>query len=159
MLPVLDLVRPWVRSLRLAALLLLLLVLLASPIGPAGAQTGLPPFTITETIPASGTFAFDDSTSRDTFRYTLGPTTVAERRVLGSISGTMQGATDTKEKIVSRDPSFLAFNYTFQVTQICTCTVASSAVVGSSASRICGWQASASAIMARWRMPPDISCG
>jgi hypothetical protein len=123
MLPVLNLVRPRVRSLRLAALLLLLLVLVAIPMGPVGAQQ-VPPFAITETIPASGTFAFDDSTSRDTFRFTFGPTTVAERRVLGTISGTMQGATDTKEKIVSRDPSFLAFNYTFQVTQICTCTVA-----------------------------------
>ena len=39
------------------------------------------------------------------------------------------------------------------------CTVASSAVVGSSASSTLGRQASASAIMARWRMPPDISCG
>ena len=43
--------------------------------------------------------------------------------------------------------------------RICTCTVASSAVVGSSASRMRGWLDSASAIMARWRMPPDISCG
>ena len=37
------------------------------------------------------------------------------------------------------------------------CTVASSAVVGSSASSTLGRQASASAIIARWRMPPDIS--
>jgi hypothetical protein len=43
--------------------------------------------------------------------------------------------------------------------RIWICTVASSAVVGSSASSICGLQASASAIIARWRMPPDISCG
>ena len=39
------------------------------------------------------------------------------------------------------------------------CTVASSAVVGSSATRICGSGASAIAISTRWRMPPDSSCG
>ena len=39
------------------------------------------------------------------------------------------------------------------------CTVASSAVVGSSAIRICGSGASAMAINTRWRMPPDSSWG
>ena len=43
--------------------------------------------------------------------------------------------------------------------RIWICTVASSAVVGSSASRTLGWHDSASAIIARCRMPPDISCG
>ena len=43
--------------------------------------------------------------------------------------------------------------------RICACTVTSSAVVGSSANRILGPQASAMAIITRWRMPPDISCG
>ena len=38
-------------------------------------------------------------------------------------------------------------------------TVASSAVVGSSATSICGSGASAIAIITRWRMPPDSSCG
>ena len=42
---------------------------------------------------------------------------------------------------------------------ICACIVTSSAVVGSSAIRISGSQASATAIIARWRMPPENSCG
>src|SRR6266496_3283350 len=42
---------------------------------------------------------------------------------------------------------------------ICACTVTSRAVVGSSASSTCGSLASAIAIMARWRMPPENSCG
>ena len=37
--------------------------------------------------------------------------------------------------------------------------VTSSAVVGSSAISSVGSQASAMAIVARWRMPPDSSCG
>ena len=37
--------------------------------------------------------------------------------------------------------------------------VGSSAVVGSSASSSAGWQAMASAIITRWRMPPDSWCG
>ena len=43
--------------------------------------------------------------------------------------------------------------------KICACTVTSSAVVGSSAIRMSGRQASAIAIITRWRMPPDILCG
>ena len=43
--------------------------------------------------------------------------------------------------------------------RICACTVTSSAVVGSSAISSCGSQASAIAIMTRWRMPPESSCG
>ena len=43
--------------------------------------------------------------------------------------------------------------------RICACTVTSSAVVGSSAMMIFGSQASASAIIARCRMPPESSCG
>ncbi len=43
--------------------------------------------------------------------------------------------------------------------RICACTVTSSAVVGSSAISSAGLQASASAIITRWRMPPDIWCG
>ena len=43
--------------------------------------------------------------------------------------------------------------------QICACIVTSRAVVGSSASRICGLQASAIAIMTLWRIPPDNWCG
>ena len=43
--------------------------------------------------------------------------------------------------------------------RIWICTVASSAVVGSSASSRVGLQQSASAIIARWRMPPESSCG
>ena len=43
--------------------------------------------------------------------------------------------------------------------RICACTVTSSAVVGSSARIIVGPQARAMAIITRWRMPPDISCG
>ena len=41
----------------------------------------------------------------------------------------------------------------------CACTVTSSAVVGSSAMRMSGRSASAIAIIARCRIPPDISCG
>jgi len=128
MLPVLNLVRPSPRGARLAALLLLLsLVLLASPMVPAGAQTTTPTptpaFSPGDLVTASGSFSFDNSTSRDTFRFTLGPTTVAERRVQGAITGTMQGSVDTSEKIVSRDPGILTTNYTFKSTQVCTCTV------------------------------------
>ena len=43
--------------------------------------------------------------------------------------------------------------------RICACTITSSAVVGSSASSTFGSQASAIAIAARWRMPPENSCG
>ena len=43
--------------------------------------------------------------------------------------------------------------------KICACTVTSSAVVGSSAIRMSGRQASAIAIITRWRMPPESWCG
>ena len=43
--------------------------------------------------------------------------------------------------------------------RICAWIVTSSAVVGSSAIRIFGLQDSAAAIIARWRMPPENSCG
>ena len=43
--------------------------------------------------------------------------------------------------------------------RICACTVTSSAVVGSSAISTFGSFASAIAIIARWRMPPENSCG
>src|SRR3954447_5774178 len=43
--------------------------------------------------------------------------------------------------------------------RICACTVTSSAVVGSSAIRSRGSFTSAIAIIARWRMPPQNSCG
>ena len=43
--------------------------------------------------------------------------------------------------------------------RICAWIVTSSAVVGSSAMSSSGSQASAIAIMTRWAMPPDISCG
>ena len=42
---------------------------------------------------------------------------------------------------------------------ICACTVTSSAVVGSSAMRMSGSSAIAIAIMTRWLMPPENSCG
>ena len=43
--------------------------------------------------------------------------------------------------------------------RICACTVTSSAVVGSSAISTSGSLAIAMAIIARWRMPPENSCG
>ena len=43
--------------------------------------------------------------------------------------------------------------------RICACTVTSRAVVGSSANSSFGPQARAMAIITRWRMPPDSSCG
>ena len=43
--------------------------------------------------------------------------------------------------------------------RICAWTMTSSAVVGSSPMTIAGSQASAIAIIARWRIPPDSSCG
>ena len=43
--------------------------------------------------------------------------------------------------------------------RICAWTVTSSAVVGSSAISSFGSLASAMAIIARWRMPPENSCG
>ena len=45
----------------------------------------------------------------------------------------------------------------FMRSKICAWMVTSSAVVGSSAIRISGSQASAMAIMTRWRMPPENS--
>ena len=47
----------------------------------------------------------------------------------------------------------------FMSRRTCACTVTSSAVVGSSAMRSAGLQASAMAITTRWRMPPENSCG
>ena len=43
--------------------------------------------------------------------------------------------------------------------RICPCVITSSAVVGSSPIISSGPQASASAIITRWRMPPENSCG
>ena len=43
--------------------------------------------------------------------------------------------------------------------RICAWIVTSSAVVGSSAISTDGLQDSASAIITRWRMPPENSCG
>ena len=43
--------------------------------------------------------------------------------------------------------------------RICAWTMTSRAVVGSSPMTIAGSQASAMAIIARWRIPPDSSCG
>ena len=43
-----------------------------------------------------------------------------------------------------------------KISRICACVVTSSAVVGSSAMTRSGSQAIAMAIIARWRMPPDI---
>ncbi|MNT96150.1 hypothetical protein D3C72_2381690 [compost metagenome] len=47
----------------------------------------------------------------------------------------------------------------FSKSRICACTVTSSAVVGSSAMISFGLQASAIAIIARCRMPPENWCG
>jgi hypothetical protein len=121
MLSFVSRVRPSAGGARLGVLALLLLAL-ALPLVPAGAQA--PPVTINQTIPASGSFEFDNSTSRFTYGFTFGPTFIGERRVQGTISGTMAGTVDTSEKVVSRDPSLLLTNYTFKSTQICTCTVA-----------------------------------
>ena len=46
-----------------------------------------------------------------------------------------------------------------KISRICACVVTSRAVVGSSAITRSGSQAIAMAIMARWRIPPDIWCG
>ncbi len=43
--------------------------------------------------------------------------------------------------------------------RICAWIVTSSAVVGSSAIRMLGEHDSARAIITRWRMPPENSCG
>ena len=43
--------------------------------------------------------------------------------------------------------------------RICAWIVTSSAVVGSSAIRMLGSQESAIAIITRWRIPPESSCG
>jgi hypothetical protein len=43
--------------------------------------------------------------------------------------------------------------------RICAWMVASSAVVGSSATSMSGWPASAMAIMTRWFVPPESRCG
>jgi hypothetical protein len=110
--------RAGARRARLAALLLLLLPFLL-PTTQTGAQATLGP-----TIQASGSWAFDASTSKFTYSYIFGPTFIGERRVQGVIRGTMAGPIDTSEKVVSRDPSLLLTNYTFKSTQICTCTVA-----------------------------------
>ena len=44
----------------------------------------------------------------------------------------------------------------FSRSKTCACTVTSRAVVGSSAISTLGRQASAMAIITRWRIPPDI---
>ncbi len=54
-------------------------------------------------------------------------------------------------------PSF-SFNSSIR-SRICAWIVTSSAVVGSSAISTCGLQASAIAIITRWRMPPESWCG
>ena len=47
----------------------------------------------------------------------------------------------------------------WMTSRICACTVTSSAVVGSSAISTSGSLAIAMAIITRWRMPPENSCG
>ena len=47
----------------------------------------------------------------------------------------------------------------FSSLRICSCVVTSSAVVGSSAMTSAGLQASAPAIIRRWRWPPENWCG
>jgi hypothetical protein len=47
----------------------------------------------------------------------------------------------------------------FSRSRIWACTVTSSAVVGSSATNRSGLVMSAKAIITRWRMPPENSCG
>ena len=76
--------------------------------------------------------------------------------------------TDTRSQISATTPRlwvmkmievFFFFCRSFISSRICACIVTSRAVVGSSAIRSFGSQISAMAIMARWRMPPENSCG
>ncbi len=60
--------------------------------------------------------------------------------------------TKTIEEPISRCASRIIFSTSFW-------TTTSSAVVGSSAMMNSGWHTVASAIVTRWRMPPDSSCG
>ena len=55
--------------------------------------------------------------------------------------------------MICATPSFLVSD--FISSRICAWMVTSSAVVGSSAISSLGLQASATAIMTRWRMPPE----
>ena len=59
-------------------------------------------------------------------------------------------------KITARS---ISRHISFNSSSICFWIVTSSAVVGSSAMTILGSQHSAMAIITRWRMPPDSSCG
>ena len=59
-------------------------------------------------------------------------------------------------RIIERPKSRRSFSSS---SRICACIITSSAVVGSSPMISSGLQASARAIITRWRMPPENSCG
>ena len=68
-------------------------------------------------------------------------------------------ATTPRSWLISTSAIALSRRISCSSSRIWAWMVASSAVVGSSAIRICGWPASAMAIITRWFMPPDSSCG
>ena len=88
------------------------------------------------------------------------------RRLLDDLAGVHHGdlvgaAGDDAEVVGDEDHRHVALALLLAASRsrIWACTVTSSAVVGSSANRSFGPQASAIAIMTRWRMPPDSWCG
>ena len=68
-------------------------------------------------------------------------------------------ATTPRSCVISSMPIRFSLRRLRSTSSTCAWMVTSSAVVGSSAIRSLGWPASAIAIIARWRRPPDSSNG
>ena len=90
----------------------------------------------------------------------------ARRRLLDDLAGVHHGdlvgaAGDDAEVVGDEDHRHVRARAAAAASRlrIWACTVTSRAVVGSSAKSSFGPQASAMAIVTRWRMPPDSSCG
>ncbi len=68
-------------------------------------------------------------------------------------------ATTPRSCVISTTAAPVASLAVLSTSRICAWIVTSSAVVGSSAMITSGWLAIAIAIITRWRMPPENSCG
>ena len=68
-------------------------------------------------------------------------------------------ATTPRSCVTSTTAAPVMSRAVLSTSRICACTVTSSAVVGSSARITFGWLAIASAIITRWRIPPENSWG
>ncbi len=68
-------------------------------------------------------------------------------------------ATTPRSWVIRMIEALTASLTSISFSRICACTVTSRAVVGSSAMMMSGLLMTAIAIIARWRMPPENSCG